>query len=143
MSLEENKAVVRRLFEEVLNDWNLDVVDEIFGDQFREDSLPAGQTLDREDIKHIIAELRIAFPDLRTTIEDMLADGDKVVVRLTFHGTHQGMFGTFPPTGKRATWTAISIFHLANAKIVYEWNEENRVIRARQLGMLPPSTPLL
>ena len=88
MSAEENKAVVHRYYEEVWNQGNLTVVDELYAPNF----ILNGQTIDCDQQKQIIAGVRAAIPDGTITLEDMIAEGDKVVVRWTSSGTHKGEF---------------------------------------------------
>ncbi len=97
---EENEAIFRRYIEEVFNRGNLQVADEIF-DRYVSHQ-PDGSTLERgpEDVKRFVGEFRTAFPDLRISIDDQIAGGDKVVTRVTLRGTHQGMFRGTAPTGK-------------------------------------------
>ncbi len=100
MSAEENKAIFRRYIEGVFNQGNLEVAEEIF-DRYVSHQ-PDGSTLERgpEDVKRFNREFRSAFPDLRISIDDQIADGDKVVTRVTFRGTHQRDFRGMAPTGK-------------------------------------------
>ena len=133
MSAEEHKALVRRFFEEIVNGGNLAVADEIFAPTF-----PGGL----EPVKATASMWRTVFPDLQLTIEDMIAEGDNVVARLTIRGTHQGelksqMLGTIAPTGRQATWTGIDIFRIAGGRIVERWNERDLVGLLQQLGVIP------
>ncbi len=132
MSVEEHKVLVRRFFDEIVNGGNLAVVDEIFAPTF-----PAGL----EGVKATASMWRTAFPDLQLTIEDLIADGDHVVARLTIRGTHRGaltsrMLGTIAPTGRQATWTGIDIFRIAGGRIVERWNERDLVGLLQQLGVI-------
>src|SRR6266540_4169555 len=96
MSTEENKAVVRRVFEEGTSQGNFSVFDELLAPNYVNHSLPAGMTLPQVNQLY-----RAAFPDLRVTIEDQLAEGDKVVTRGYSAGTHTGEFQGIPPSGKQ------------------------------------------
>jgi predicted ester cyclase len=100
---EENKAIFRRDVEEVPNQGNLDVADEIFDRYVSHQS--DGSTLERgpEDVKRFTEEFRSAFPDLHISIEEQIAEGDKVVHRITIQGTHQRVFRDMTPTGTTAT----------------------------------------
>jgi predicted ester cyclase len=122
MSLEENKAIMRRVIEQILNQGELSVIDELFAPTFVDRSSP-DQPPGPEGVRAYIAAVRAGFPDLRVDIDDLIAEGDKVVVRTTWQGTHQGPYGTMPPTGRRVRRTMIQIFRLADGKIVEEWNE--------------------
>ena len=149
MSTEDNKAIVRRFFEEVYNKGNVAFVDElvaptIFGhfDSPATGPVPAHFQLSREDIKHIVSQFRTTFPDLQYTVEFQVAEGDLVVTRGTALGTHSGeyrglKFHGIPPTGKQVTWTDTQIFRLAAGKIVEQWSNEDDVGLLQQVGALP------
>ena len=138
MSAGENKALVRRYAEEVLNQSNLDLFDEIFAPDFVQYGADPDQVSGVEDLRQFFIMLRSGFPDFQVTIEDLFAaEGDKVVLRFTFRGTHQGAFMGVAPTGKQVTMTGIDIFHIADGKIVELWNEEDVLGMMQQLGMFP------
>ena len=99
MSAEENKALVRRFVNEVQSRGNIDTIDELCSPEFVNHSAPPGMPSNCEGVKQVTAMFRQAFPDSYFTIEDMIAEGDKVATRKTFHGTHQGEFMGIPPTG--------------------------------------------
>jgi len=90
-------------------------------------------------LKILISEAN-AFPDLHYTIEDMIAEGDKVVVRLTFSGTHRGEFMGVAPTNKRVTTTAIFIQRIVSGKLVEEWSNADLLGFFQQLGVIPSVT---
>jgi steroid delta-isomerase-like uncharacterized protein len=117
MSLEENKEVVRRLYGG-LNESDLDVFDELLDPDYVHRSSPEYQ-FDRDGLKAaIINIIWKAFPDLRVTLEEVIAEGDKVVVRWTQRGTHLGPFLETPATGKRVEYSGINIFTVRSGKIV-------------------------
>lgn len=117
MSPEENKDIVRRLFEEVLNEGNLAAIDELLATDY----LSHAGAPRREDFKHVVIRLRAGFPDVQYTIEDLIAEGDKVVIRATMHGTHDGDYLGLPPTEKRVTSESIHIVRLASGKLMEHW----------------------
>jgi steroid delta-isomerase-like uncharacterized protein len=121
MSAEENKTVVCRLFEEVYNGGKLQLADELLDANYIGYNPIPGQPPFVEGFKWAMVRLREAFPDFHVTIEDLIADEHKVVVRLTARGTQRGSFMGIAATGKRATWTGIRIFRLVNGKIVEHW----------------------
>ena len=127
MSTEENKALVRRFEEEVWNGRNPSLVDEFFAAShiFRAAGSPP---LDREGHRQMIAHFQDAFPDGRNTSEELLAEGDKVVQRWTFRGTHQGAFQGIPPTGRQVTLTGISIWRVDRRQ------DRRELARARHPG---------
>ena len=108
MSVEENKAIASRAVEELWNKNNLAVVDELYATNFVSHGLPE-VTPDREGYKQFVTISRTALPDFHTTVEDIIAEGDKVVQRFTARGTHKGEFMGIPPTGKKVTITGIAI----------------------------------
>ena len=118
---EANKALVRRVIEEGLNKHNLALLDELYADcvWYR----PATGELKGEALKQFVASMLAAFPDIRFTIEDQVAEGDKVVTRWTFTGTHQGEFMGLAPTGKQVTTSGIDICRIVEGKIVEEREE--------------------
>ena len=136
MSMEENKALVRRFEEAVWNERNPSQVDAFFAPShlFRAAGSPP---LDREGHRQMIAHFQDAFPDGRNTSEELLAEGDKVVQRWTFRGTHQGAFQGIPPTGRPVTLTGISIWRVAGGTIVESWHELDTLGLLQQLGAIP------
>jgi predicted ester cyclase len=136
---EENKAVVRREIEELLNYMgNLDAAEEIIAPDYVSHEPTSGETRGREVAKQFAATYREAFPDLQTTIEDMVAEGDKVVVRFRGRGTHQGETEVFgPPTGKRMEMTGITINRVSDGKIVEAWTNSDALGMMQQLGLIP------
>jgi steroid delta-isomerase-like uncharacterized protein len=154
---EENKASFRRYLKEVFNQGNLEVAEEIF-DRYVSHQ-PDGSTFERgpEDVKRFVGEFRTAFPDLRISIDDQIAEGDKVVTRITLRGTHQGMFRGTAPTGKEVEINGITIFRFSSeGKVVESWDsydqfrvmrqsieQELRLARSIQQASLPKEVPSL
>jgi steroid delta-isomerase-like uncharacterized protein len=135
VSVEANKAIFRRYVQEVGNEGKLDLVDEVF-DRYVSHQ-PDGRTLERgpEDVKRFMGEFRQAFPDFHSTIEDQIAEGDKVVTRWTMHGTHQSEFRGIAPTGEQITVTGIGIFRFSDeGKVVESWDNFDQLGMLRQLG---------
>lgn len=132
---EENKAIYRRFIEEVWNRGNVAVADEILAPDATAPSapqLPPGP----EGVKAVVQVFRIAFPDFYMTIEDILAEDDKVVARFTEGGTHQGTFMGIAPTGKQVTFTEIAIIRMVNGKIVESRWEVDMLGLYEQLGIV-------
>lgn len=133
---ERNKTVIRRAFEEVYNQGNLEVVEELVSADFvahtstQDIHGPAG-------MQGFVASLREAFPDLRITIDDQLAEGDRVVTRWTARGTQTGPFQGIAPTGKRATMTGVDIDRIVNGKAVECWMSADVLGLLHQLGASP------
>ena len=122
--LEENKTIARRFNEEIWNEGNIDVVDELVAADlvWHEIGINGIEAFVRN-----LTGLRTEYPDLHIITEDLVAEGDRVVARMTVQGTHA-------PTGKQATWTAIGIFRIADGKIVEMWTNEDMLGRLQQVG---------
>jgi len=135
MGVEENKAVIRRFCEEVWNKGNLDVMKEIFAaDYVRHDLRPGTPPPGPEGQKKIAADFRAAFPDLNTTVDLIVAEGDMVVVRWTTEGTNTGPWGGIPPTGKHARFSGVNIFRMRDGKVIEIWNHRDDLGLMQQLG---------
>ncbi len=138
MSTEENKALVRRYADELLNRKNLDLFDEIFAPSFVRYGAEPNQVSGVEDLKQFFVMMRSGFPDFQVTIEDLIAaEGDKVVLRFTFRGIHQGEFMGVSPTGNQVAMSGIDIFRIADGKIVELWNQEDVLGMMQQMGAIP------
>ncbi len=134
MSIEENKAIVRRHMDEVWSKGNLNVIDEICATDFFSHSF---QERGVEGLKQTIARYRIAFPDLQITIEDMIAEGDKVVIRRTLRGSHKGEFQGIAPTDKQTATASIAIFRIDEGKIKEIWQVSDELSLLQQIGAIP------
>ncbi len=130
---EANKALVRRMYEEAWNQGRLDVLDEICAPDYYGTG-PYGDERGPEGVKRGVANRRKAFPDIRATIEDILAEGDRVACRITFSGTHRGEFRGIAPTGRRVLWTGIWIYRVADGKLVERWHNWDLMGLLKQLG---------
>jgi predicted ester cyclase len=137
MSAEDNKAVYRRFIDEVFNNKNVARIDQFIQPDFVDHTpgLPSGL----DGAKQGVAGFLTGFPDIHFAIEDQIAEGDKVVARLTMSGTHQGEFAAIPPTGKRVTMRAIDVWRLRNGKCAEHWLEMDNLGLMQQLGMIPQS----
>lgn len=134
MSIEENKIIVRRLYEEFFNQGNLAVADELIAPNYVNHSAPPQQVPGPEGVKQRSAALRTAFPDFRNTIEDIVAEGDRVVVRVAARGTHKGMHLGVHPTGKPVMWTGVDIFVIHGGKLMEGWGFFDELSLLKQLG---------
>jgi len=139
MSTEENKAAVRRFWESV-NAHNLAVWDEFLAPHFlnHDPNFPTPHA-DLQTSKQMVGVLLAAFPDLHSSEEDMIAEGDKVVVRRTFHATHQGEFLGIAPTGREVTYTGTFTARLTGGKIEEQWVNADNLSLLQQLGVVPSS----
>ncbi len=115
---EQNKALVRRANDEILNKGNLDFVDEVIATDY---TLHGSTERGPEVIKKFAAALRTAFPDLHVSIEPIVAEGSMVAWQRTHIGTHKGEFMGVPATGKKITWRTMVITRIVDGKAVEEW----------------------
>ena len=137
MGLAENKAVIGKFVEEVLNQGRLERADELVALDFVElDPLP-GQQPGREGLKQVIAAFRTAFPDIDWVIEEMVAEGDKVFSRFTWNGTHRGEFFGVPATGKQITVKGAVIDRVLNGQMVDSRILMDGLGMMTQLGVVP------
>ncbi len=135
MSEKQNKAIVRRFVEEVFNRGNMSVADELMAPDFVEhEELPPGIPNDREGVKQLTTMLRSAFPDFKATIEDIIAEGNKMVIRMTWSGTQKGEFMGIAPTGKSVSIGVIDIIRIADGKLVEHWGQMDSMGMMQQLG---------
>jgi steroid delta-isomerase-like uncharacterized protein len=135
---EENKAISRRADEELFNLGNLSVADELFAvDYVYHDPTSGEDWCGPEGVKQFVSMFRTAFPDLRYTIEDQIAEGDKVVIRYTASGTHQGLLMGLAPKGKRVEITDISIMRIESGKIKEIRENYDALGLMQQLGAVP------
>jgi len=138
MSTEQNKALLSRLIKEVFNRGNIRLVDELLAPGFVDhEELPPGIPPGREGVKQLTNMFRSAFPDFKATIDDMIAEGDKVVARQTWSGTHKGEFMGIPPTGKSVSFGVIDIIRIAGGKFVEHWGQMDSMGMMQQLGAIP------
>jgi steroid delta-isomerase-like uncharacterized protein len=134
---ETNKALIRRLVEEIQNQHNVDAFDKFFAPSFvNYDPLP-GLPGTLEGAKQLHRMLFAAFPDLHMTIHDQAAEGDKVWTRKTATGTHQGEFFGIPATGKQVSWKIIDIMSVRDGKVVDHWVVADVMGLMQQLGAIP------
>jgi steroid delta-isomerase-like uncharacterized protein len=139
MSAEDNKVTMRRLYEEVINTGDHDRAEEFIApDMYDHDpSLPENLRHGTEGFKYFFSMAREAFPDLQFTIEDMIAEGEKVVTRFTLRGTQEGEFLGMAPTGKRVEVTGIDITRFSDGKMVEHWANTDDLGMMQQLGAVP------
>jgi steroid delta-isomerase-like uncharacterized protein len=141
MSLEKNKTAALRIPLEVFNKGNVNVADEVMAADYIEHApVPPGLPPGVAGFKLFIPAFRAAFPDFQFTVDDVIAEGDKVVVRLTAQGTQKGEFAGLPASGKQATWSEIHICDMANGKLVEHWVVQDRLGMMQQLGFIPVPT---
>lgn len=138
MSTEENKVVVRRLFDEVWNTGRLDKLEELYSPDFVADYRPyAPLRTGHEGIKDMVRRAWTTFPDYHEELEELVAEGDTVVARFTITGTQRGQWGPIPPTGKQLRFEEIVILRLVNGKVVGQRGLVDNLNALRQLGVVP------
>ena len=133
---EANKAIIRR-YRQAHEQNDMAALDEIVAADLITHSQLPNVPPGREGGKMVHQGARVAFPDGKTTTDDLIAEGDKVVERFTLVGTHKGEFMGIPATGKPIKVTGMSIFRIANGKIVEHWGENDAMGLLMQLGVLP------
>ena len=133
---EQNKAVIRRFVDEVQNQKNWETFDELNADDFVNLSAPPGLPSDKAGGKMFVGAFISAFPDSYVTIEDMIAEGDRVVTKKTFTGTHTGELNGIPPTGNRVSIQYVDIMRVRDGQIVEHWLSMDQLAFMQQLGVL-------
>lgn len=136
-SVEDNRRVVTRFVEEFKNNANHDIVDELFSTDFVHHLADPGLPPGRAVMKLLGQSIVAGFPDVHVTVEDLLADGDKIIERTTARATHTGEFNGISATGNKVAWTEIHIYRLKNEKIVELWSEIDLLGLLGQLGAVP------
>jgi steroid delta-isomerase-like uncharacterized protein len=133
----QNKVAMRRIFEEAWNQGDFTVVEEIFSPDYVAHFAPPGAPTGREGFRWFITMYRTAFPDLHLQVNDMMADGDKVISRFTIRGTHTGQLMNIAPTNKEVTVTGIVIVRFENGQNIEAWGETDRFGLMQQPGVIP------
>lgn len=139
-NLDAKKAIARG-WHESLNQRNLDALDSVLASDIAHHSATFADTVGPAGVKRILAAALTGFPDVRFTVEDVIAEGDLVAVRFQAEGTHLGEFQGYPPTGQPVVWTGINIFRIECGRIVESWSEVDGVGRLEQIGVLPARMP--
>ena len=135
---EESKALVRRQEEELFGRGNLELADEIYApDYVGHDPSNPEDVRGLQAAKQAAADYRRAFPDLRVSVEDLIAEGDRVAARLRFRGTHLGELNGIAPTGRRVDFTGIVISRVEGGRIAEDWANFDDLGMMRQLGVIP------
>jgi steroid delta-isomerase-like uncharacterized protein len=133
---EQNNDLVRRCLNQTINEGNVAAIDEFTSADYVGHAVGV-PNFDQATHKQLLAAFRAAFPDQRVTIDDLIVEGDKVVNRATYSGTHRGEFQGVPPTGKRFTISGINISRVANGRIVEDWTVLDQPGMLQQVGVIP------
>jgi steroid delta-isomerase-like uncharacterized protein len=139
MATEENKAVIRRAYEEFNKgkEASMAAMEELYAPDYVLHGTGVFPDMDLAAMKQLVPAFFTAFPDQHYTLEDLIAEGDKVVQRWTMRGTHQGDFMGIPPTGKQVSFTGIEIDRIKDGQFVESWVNEDHLGLMQQLGAIP------
>jgi steroid delta-isomerase-like uncharacterized protein len=137
MSLEDNKALFRRWFEEVVNANDYSKVEELLAPHYRAHFPGAPDAIDRDGHKGMVELFAAAFPDWEEQIQDVVAERDRVVLRVTAGGTHEGEFQGIAPTGQTVTISGVGVARVENGRIAESWWEFDGLGLMTQLGAVP------
>ena len=135
MSTEDNKTLVQQFFDQIVNQRNVAALDQFVAPNAVNHTVPAGLP---QGPSQFLSLHFTAFPDVKATVVDLLADGDKVVALVSIHATHQGAFRDISATGKSFTVMGINIFRIVNGKMVEHWGMADRIGALQQLGVVSP-----
>lgn len=138
MMSEANKAVIRRLIDGYWNKRDPKVFDEVFAARFLDHTPMPGTQGTKEGLRQLTLGVQSAFPEGHNTLDDVLADGDKVAWRWTYRGVHKGPLMGVPATGKTITITGITIDRIAGGQIIERWSQIDSLGMMTQLGVIPP-----
>jgi len=136
MTTTDLKILTRRFYDDVLVGGNLDLIDELFHDEFVEHEEFPGLPPGKEAPRFFVTMLREAFPDVSVTVEDIIVEDNKVVSRFRLSGTHQGEFMGIPPTGKKINVQAIDILAYRDGKLIEHWAVTDQMAMMQQLGVI-------
>ena len=137
MSTEENKAIVRSMTEEFYNQGNVESAERFFADTYGHHDPASPQVRDRDGLKQVLRAFLAGCPDLHITIDQLLAEGDTVTKRWSYHATHTGDLAGLPPTLKCITMSGLELFRLEGGKIVECWLGYDNFSLMQQLGVIP------
>ncbi len=138
MSVEQNKEVTRKTIDEVWNKGAVDLIPELFNSDYIARGVAGPDIKGHDGWRQVVLNYRKAFPDVHDTIDELIAEGDKVVCRHTMTGTHTGEYPGLAPTGKKTKTTTIFVNYFKNGKIAETWSISNPIVFYSQLGMAPP-----
>lgn len=133
----DNKAIVRRFYDEVVNQGKIELIDELVTPDFIEHEGFPGLPPSREGVKQFFSIIRGAFPDLQMEVHDVIGEGDRVAVRATMRGTHKGEFMGVAPTGRQVAVQVMDMVRFAGGKAAEHWGATDNVALMEQLGAMP------
>jgi steroid delta-isomerase-like uncharacterized protein len=141
MSTAANKDLVRRYYEELWNQWRLDLIDQLIASDFAFRGSIGLQVQGRDGFRDYVATIRAAFPDFHNVVEDLIAEGDQVAARLTYRGTHRGSLLGVAPTGRRISYAGMALFQVGQGRLTRGWVLGDTLGLMRQLGARPDHWP--
>ncbi len=136
MSLEEQKAIAQAAMD-LINERNFDAIDRLYAPDYIRHDPDNPRVSTRETYKQYIMTLAVVFPDLKFTVDDLIAESDKVMTRFHNQGTHEAPWRHLPPTGKHVLITGSALSHIVNGQIVEDWFNTDIFGLAQQLGLVP------
>ena len=139
---QQDRELARRFYDEVLNTGDVDRIPELCAEDVVDHETPPGGPQGIEGVKAFVQMFREGFPDLQATVEDELAEGDRVACRVRYTGTHDGEFMGVSPTGNRIDMETIDIIRIADGKCVEHWGVSDMMGLMRQIGALPQEAPV-
>ena len=139
MSSDQNKTLTRRFYDEVFNKKNFGVIDELCAPGFVDHNPAPGQGSGLQGLKSWMQQFLQAFPDMKVTVHEMIAEGDVVVTRLTCQGTHKGTFMGAAPTGRSVRFSALDMVRIKNGQATEVWHEGNDALVMMELGAHMPA----
>jgi steroid delta-isomerase-like uncharacterized protein len=138
MSTQENKDIVlRQWYQELWNKWNVGAADDLLTSDYLLHLSGSPTPMDRDATKQVVTMFRSAFPDLRHTVDEMIAEENTIATRWTVWGTHRGEFQGIAPTGKRISVSGTTVHHMANGRIAETWLTVDNLHLLQQLGAVP------
>jgi steroid delta-isomerase-like uncharacterized protein len=137
MTVKRNKEIALRFWEDGLSAGNMAALRELLHPDFTMHAAPPGLPPGPEGFITLIGAFRAAFPDYRDEVDEVIAEGDRVAIRWTFHGRHEGSFQGLPATGVEATMEGVSILRLVDGKVVDDWTTMDMLGLLRQLQSAP------
>lgn len=140
MPIEMNKVIARRHLEETWRHGDMMTADEVIAENISYHDPMSENISNIDSLKNYVHAVRTAFPDLKFTVEDIFAAGNKVALRWTFYGTHQGRIRGVDPTGKAVSFIGMSIYHILDGKIKEAWIAWDSYGYMQQLGLVPRRT---
>lgn len=137
MSATNKDIVLHRWYQELWDKWNIAVADDLFTGDYRLHLPGSPVPMDRDSTKQVVQMFSAAFPDLRHTVDEMIAEGNVVAARWTVRGTHQGDFQGIASTGKTVTLSGVTVHHLADGRISETWLTFDTMELLQQLDAVP------